>query len=120
MSATVITPSSVTKTAVKPWLRAKLGFSPAVPDLSEQGFELLGARIDVLDARPVATLVYRRRLHLISVFVWPGGSTWHGGTIERRGYHVVRFERSGMSYWAVSDLNANELEDLANLIIASS
>jgi anti-sigma factor RsiW len=105
---------------VKPWLSARLGFSPAVPDLADQGFELIGGRLDVLEAKPVATLVYRRRQHMISVFVWPGEPAAARAPIERRGYHLVRFERSGMSYWAVSDLNATELEDLARLIESSS
>jgi anti-sigma factor RsiW len=104
---------------VKPWVSAHLGFSPAVPDLSEQGFELLGARLGVLQARPVASLVYRRRQHMISVFVWPGAAAG-GGPIEQRGYHIVRFERAGLTYWAVSDLNAGELQDLARLISASA
>jgi len=103
---------------VKPWLSAKLGFSPSVPDLSEQGFELIGARIDVIASESVAALVYRRRQHVVSVFVWPGASAGTGA-LERRGYHIVRFERAGLAYWAVSDLNLSELQDLANLIAAS-
>src|SRR5882757_2225734 len=105
---------------VKPWLSARLGFSPAVPDLSDQGFELIGGRLDVLDAKPVATLVYQRRQHMISVFVWPGESVAPRDPIERRGYHLVRFVGGGMTYWAVSDLNARELEDLARLFAVSS
>jgi anti-sigma factor RsiW len=104
---------------VKPWVSAKLGFSPSVPDLSEQGFELLGARLGMLQSKPVASLVYRRRQHMISVFVWPGSGAG-GPPIEVRGYHIVRFERGGMTYWAVSDLNISELQDLARLIVASA
>jgi anti-sigma factor RsiW len=112
--------ASTDRHTVKPWLSARLGFSPAVPDLSDQGFELIGGRLDVLDAKPVATLVYQRRQHMISVFVWPGESGAARDPIERRGYHVVRFVRGGMTYWAVSDLNTSELEDLARLIASSS
>jgi anti-sigma factor RsiW len=101
---------------VKPWLSARLGFSPSVPDLSDQGFELIGARLDVLDAKPVAVLVYQRRQHLISVFVWPGDPVVAPGTAERRGYHVVRWVTGDLSYWAVSDLNENELRDFARLL----
>jgi anti-sigma factor RsiW len=101
---------------VKPWLSAHLGFSPAVPDLSEQGFQLIGGRLDVLDAKPVAVLVYQRRQHMISVFVWPGGAVVVREATERRGYHMIRFSAAGFSYWAVSDLNENELSDLARLL----
>jgi anti-sigma factor RsiW len=103
---------------VKPWLSARLGFSPTVPDLSEQGFELIGGRLDVIDARPIAALVYQRRQHMISVFVWPDGARVNGST-ERRGYHMVRWGVGGLSYWAVSDLNENELRDFARLLSSS-
>jgi anti-sigma factor RsiW len=101
---------------VKPWLSARLGFSPAVPDLSEQGFELIGGRLDVLDAQPVAALAYRRHQHMISVFVWPGESVGTPQAAERRGYHVIRWSGGGLSYWAVSDLNEAELRDFARLL----
>ena len=103
---------------VKPWLSARLGFSPSVPDLSEQGFQLIGGRLDVVDARPIATLVYQRRQHMISVFVWPGGAP-ASGTSESRGYHIVRWTAAGFCYWAVSDLNENELRDFARLLSSS-
>jgi anti-sigma factor RsiW len=102
---------------VKPWLSARLGFSPTVPDLSEQGFELVGGRLDVLDAKPVAVLVYKRRQHVISVFVWPGESMASASsTTQRRGYHMIRWAATGLSYWAVSDLNESELRDFTHLL----
>jgi anti-sigma factor RsiW len=105
---------------VKPWLSAHLGFSPTVPDLSEQGFELIGGRLDVLDAKPVAVLVYQRRQHMVSVFVWPSGASATQQISERRGYHMIRFAAAGFSYWIVSDLNESELGDLARLLSAPS
>jgi anti-sigma factor RsiW len=108
---------------VKPFLSAHLGFSPNVPDLTDLGYELLGGRLDVLGAQPVATLVYRRRQHMISVYVWPEK---HGAVDEkpvvdgeRRGYHLVRWQVSGMAYRSVSDLNAQELEDFSRLLSAA-
>jgi anti-sigma factor RsiW len=101
---------------VKPWLSAHLGFSPTVPDLSEQGFELIGGRLDVLDAKPVAVVVYQRRQHMISVYVWPSASMSGADVTERRGYHMVRWTAGGFSYWAVSDLNENELHDFTRLL----
>jgi len=101
---------------VKPWLSERLGFSPAVPDLADQGFELVGGRLDVLDARPIATLVYRRRQHMISVFVWPRDRPATDQITERRGYHMVRSTAAGLSFWAVSDLNESELRDFVRLL----
>jgi anti-sigma factor RsiW len=55
---------------------------------------------------------------MISVFVWPDGARVNGST-ERRGYHMVRWGVGGLSYWAVSDLNENELRDFARLLSSS-
>jgi anti-sigma factor RsiW len=105
---------------VKPWLSAHLGFSPNVPDLSEQGFTLIGGRLDVLDAKPVAALVYQRRQHMISVFVWPGEPTVASPSAQRRGYHMIGWGANGLTYWAVSDLNENELRDFARLLSSAT
>jgi len=115
-SAHWIDVASSDRHTVKPWLSAHLGFSPSVPDLSDQGFELLGGRVDVLDGRPVAALVYRRRQHMISVFAVPGEAAAGTASSERRGYHVVRWPAAGFVYWAVSDLNEAELREFARLV----
>jgi anti-sigma factor RsiW len=98
---------------VKPWLSARLPYSPPVVDLSAQGFELLGARLDRANGQPVAVLVYKRRQHLIDAYVWParGGAT--KSELTRDGFHLVRFAAHDMAFWLVSDLNRNELNDFA-------
>ncbi len=105
---------------VKPWFAGKLDFSPPVQDLASSGYPLAGGRIDYLSERPVAVLVYRRRQHTISVFVWPA--------VERdlaplawstRGFNVKHWIRGGMSFWAVSDLNDPELSGLVRSLQAS-
>src|SRR5882762_10206032 len=73
------------------------------------------ARLDYLDGHSVAALVYRRRQHVIDVFVWPGRDTPHSAS-ARDGFNVVRFGSGGMRYWIVSDLNRNELADFARLL----
>jgi anti-sigma factor RsiW len=99
---------------VKPWFSGKLDFAPVVKDLSSQGFSLVGGRLDYLDNRPVAALVYQRRQHVINLFVWPSSDADSGPYyITSKGYSVVHGTHSHMAYWAVSDLNAGELTEFA-------
>jgi anti-sigma factor RsiW len=100
---------------VKPWLSARLPFSAPVADLSAEGFELTGGRLDYVGGQRVAVLAYKRRQHLIDVFVWPSGEK-RGLVLTRDGFNIERFAKNGMSYWLVSDLNRNELADLARLL----
>ena len=97
---------------VKPWLDAKLDFAPAVADLASEGFPLIGGRLDYLDNRPVAALVYQRRKHFINLFVWPAGSdvAKAAKTITRQGYQLLHWADSDFNYWAVSDVNVNDLQ----------
>jgi len=97
---------------VKPWLDAKLDFAPAVVDLSSEGFPLIGGRLDYLDNRPVAALIYQRRKHFINLFVWPAApdATRTPKTITRQGYQLLHWVDSDFNYWAVSDVNANDLQ----------
>jgi anti-sigma factor RsiW len=97
---------------VKPWLDVKLDFAAPVVDLSGEGFPLLGGRLDYLDNRPVAALIYQRRKHFINLFVWPVDSNAAKGTetISRQGYQLLHWVNSDFNYWAVSDVSANDLQ----------
>jgi anti-sigma factor RsiW len=103
---------------VKPWFEGKVDFAPPVTDLVQQGFRLLGGRLDYLHGRPVAAEVYQRNKHVINLFVWP--ATGNRNTTKKlsvdKGYNVISWEASGMSYSAVSDLNAVELREFAELL----
>ena len=96
---------------VKPWFNGKLDFAPPVPELADAGFPLAGGRLDYLEGRVVAALIYRRRAHVINVFVWPatGGIARPAAEIGRDGYHLERWREGGLEFWAVSDLEAREL-----------
>jgi anti-sigma factor RsiW len=97
---------------VKPWLDAKLDFAPPVVDLTNAGFPLIGGRLDYLDNRPVAALVYQRRKHFINLFIWPKtpGTTETEKAITRQGYHLHRWMDSDFNYWAVSDVNEADVD----------
>jgi len=101
---------------VKPWFNGKLDFSPRVKDLSGDGFQLVGGRLDYLENRPVAALVYQRRKHFINLFIWPSPPDSKQKTLMRQGYNLVRWTQGGMAYWAVSDLNWTELQEFVRLV----
>jgi len=101
---------------VKPWFAGRLDFTPVVKDLTAAGFRLVGGRLDYVGGQRVAVLIYARQLHQISVFVWPSGQESAPATIAPNGFNVVSWSRSGMSFWAISDLSQAELEELTQLL----
>ncbi len=107
---------------VKPWFNGRLPASPVVIDLDSEGFPLIGGRVDVIAGVPTPTLVYGRRKHVISVFATPhpaDGKAMH--TLPSiNGYNVVAWRDGGRTYWAVSDLNASELQLFARKFQAAS
>jgi len=104
---------------VKPWFNGKLDFSPPVVDLATAGFPLVGARLDYVAHRPVAALVYRRREHVINLFIWPEAGEKPLRLDSQQGYNVAYYKSGGMEYWAVSDLGQAELEEfVARLMTA--
>jgi len=102
---------------VKPWFDGKLDFAPPVKDFAADGYPLAGGRLDYLENRNVAVLIYHRALHVINLYVWPaqdtGSSTMRVQTIQ--GYNVVSWRKNGFEFRAVSDLNTAELREFARL-----
>jgi len=106
-------PSTEQHTA-KPWINGKLDYSPDVKDFATAGFPLIGGRVDYLDRRPVAALVYKRREHVINLFVWPSDSPV-AAPEAANGFNLVTWNKAGMNYCAISDLNQTELRQFAGL-----
>jgi len=101
---------------VKPWFAGKLDFAPDVKNFEAEGFPLAGGRVDYLAGRRVAALIYHRRQHVINLFTWPAGSSPAGANrISRDGYNLVHWTDGPMTYWAVSDVSAPELDRFRRL-----
>lgn len=106
--------ASTDQHTVKPWFSGKLDFAPVVKDLTPEGFRLIGGRLDYLDDRPVAAVVYQRRQHVINLFLWPSqASDSTPLTLSIRGYNLAHWTHAHMVYWAVSDVNAADLSEFA-------
>ena len=102
---------------VKPWFDGKIDFAPEVHDLAVKGFPLVGGRLDYLDGKTVAALVYQRNKHPINLFITPAPASRNTSptVMTRRGYNVLSWTNNGMKYWAVSDLNQAELRQFKQL-----
>jgi anti-sigma factor (TIGR02949 family) len=99
---------------VKPWFNGRLDYAPDVKDFAAEGFALIGGRVDYLDHRPVAALIYKRRQHVINLFVWPSGLPV---TVPQTvsGFNLLAWNKAGMDYFAISDLNEVELRQFEDL-----
>jgi len=117
LAAQLVDVVSSNQHTVKPWFDGKIDFAPEVRDLSTDGFPLVGGRLDYLDGKTVAALVYRRNKHPINLFITPAPTsrTISPTVISRRGYNILSWTNNGMKYWAVSDLNQAELRQFAGL-----
>lgn len=101
---------------VKPWFQGRLDYAPTVLDepLREQGFALLGGRVQAVQGRPTAVLAYQVRLHKIDLYLWPAERGAAPERLQRRGFNLVRWSDGAMQFWAVSDLDGAELERFAS------
>ena len=101
---------------VKPWFNGKLDVAPPVIDLTAQGFTLVGGRLDYVDARAIGAVVYRRRQHIINLFVSQTASTERRPptTQTMQGFNCRRWGARGLNFWAVSDIGADELAEFVD------
>jgi len=114
--------SSSDQHTVKPWFNGKLDFAPPVEDFTRKGFPLIGGRLDYLDNQPVAALVYRHRQHIINLFIHSSHKKSGNSVriISQRGYHVLSWNRAGLGYWAISDLNLKDIKKFVALFRATN
>ena len=102
---------------VKPWFQGKTDFSPPVPDLTKDDFILIGGRLEVIHQQPAAAIVYRRRQHVVSLYVSPSpGSDAKAELRDLDGYHLLHWRQDNLAYWAVSDVNTADLRQFVDLI----
>ena len=99
---------------VKPWFNGKIDFSPPVVDLATQGFSLVGGRVDYVDGKVVAALIYRRHAHVINLFIWPT-TKLDLNSASYDGYNLVRWTDKGLAFWAVSDVGPEDLASFHQL-----
>ena len=120
LAAHLVDCASLDQDTVKPWFDGKIDFAPEVRDLSANGFPLVGGRLDYLDGKTVAALVYQRNKHPINLFIKPEPTSRSTSPIvvTRRGYNVFSWTNNGTNYWAVSDLNQTELSEFTELVRA--
>ncbi len=106
---------------VKPWFDGKVDVAPPVVDLTAEGFTLLGGRLDYIDGEPVASVVYKRRKHVINLFVAQRLGAAHANVTDRtvQGYNVRHWSAGGLDFWAVSDLDPAELNEFVQKISAA-
>jgi anti-sigma factor RsiW len=105
---------------VKPWFNGRLDVAPPVIDLTAQGFTLIGGRLDYVDGHALGAVVYRRRSHVINLFVAQGANAEHRARTETvQGFNIRRWSERGLNYWAVSDLSADELTDFSDKLEAA-
>jgi anti-sigma factor RsiW len=102
---------------VKPWLSSKLDFSPPVNELPIPGSVFVGGRVDYLDGRPVAALVYRQGQHVVNAFVWPSGEKDSKPAFAReRGFQTAHWSSGGMTHWVISDVNRDEFNTVVGAL----
>ena len=111
MLAHLVDWASADQHTVRPWFSGKLDFSPPVPDLAQAGYTLKGGRIDMLDRRLVAAIVYEHGKHVINLFVWPAGDRKIDFDVQtQRGYTFCAWNVAGFNFFCVSDMSAAGLE----------
>ena len=105
---------------VKPWFAGRSDLSPPAVDLRMEGFPLVGGRLDLIGGKPVPALVYKRREHVINLFVLPAAKGEFGKTLTRRGYSLRHWDEGDLGFWAVTDAAPTELAEFERIFRAAT
>lgn len=118
MAETPVEVASSDRHTVKPWLAGRIDYAPPVHDLTAEGFPLMGGRLDVVDGRKVAVLVYRRNQHRVALSLWPASSTSNSSpdVTQRDGFALVSWRHAGFELRAVSDLTPGDMTSFARSV----
>jgi anti-sigma factor (TIGR02949 family) len=118
LGAHAVDVASSDRHTVKPWFAGRVDYSPPVHDLTAVGFPLVGGRLDVVDGRKVAVLVYRRNQHWLALTLWPAGSSDNTpATITQRdGFALAEWRHAGFEMRAVADLTPADMKSFTQAI----
>ena len=105
---------------VKPWFAGRTDLSPPAVDLAADGFPLVGGRLELIAGKPVPALVYKRREHVINLFVLPTSRSDRGETLTRHGYNLRHWDEGDLGFWAVTDAGPTELAEFERLFRAAT
>ena len=105
---------------VKPWFAGRTDLSPPAVDLAAEGFPLVGGRLELISGKPVPALVYKRREHVINLFVMPASRSDRGETLTRHGYNLRHWDEGDLGFWAVTDAGPTELAEFERLFRAAT
>jgi anti-sigma factor RsiW len=104
---------------VKPWFNGRIDFSPPVPELADKGFPLAGGRLDSIDGKTVAAIIYHRRLHTVNLYVWPAPDA-ASRSFFKDGFAVSEWSRNGLRFAAISDIPPAELRQFESLFVQAT
>jgi anti-sigma factor RsiW len=117
MSGRLLDVASDDPKTVRPWFTGRVDVSPPVKDLSAHGYQLEGARLDYVDNRRAAALIYRRNDHVITLYLFstPSAQASESDAVMRQGYSICHWSRHGITDWVVSDIEPDQLEEFEDL-----
>jgi anti-sigma factor RsiW len=118
LGAHAVDVASSDRHTVKPWFAGKIDYAPPVHDLTAVGFPLAGGRLDVVDGRKVAVLVYRRNQHWLALTLWPAASSdaTPAAITQRDGFALADWRHGGFEMRAVADLAPADMRSFTQAI----